>query len=80
MAGFSLPFLFFGSNMDKICSFFGHRDIYLNLSSELKNSIEKAITEFGITTFYVGENGDFDRMAAGAVREWEYRNCRIHPL
>ena len=66
--------------MDKICSLFGHRDVFVDLSDELKSAVEKAITEFGITTFYVGENGDFDRMAAGAVREWEYRNCRIHPL
>ena len=63
--------------MDKICSFFGHRDVFVDLSDELKSAVEKAITEFGITIFYVGENGDFDRMAAGAVRSSKRRYPNI---
>lgn len=73
----ALPFLFSESDMDKICSFFGHRDVFVDLSDELKSAVEKAITEFGITTFYVGENGDFDRMAAGAVRSIKRRYPNI---
>ena len=73
----ALPFLFSESDMDKICSFFGHRDVFVDLSDELKSAVEKAITEFGITIFYVGENGDFDRMAAGAVRSSKRRYPNI---
>ena len=53
--------------MDRICSFFGHRDVFCDLSDELKSSIETAITEYSITTFYVGDRGNFDRQASGCV-------------
>ena len=54
-------------SMDRICSFFGHRDVFCDLSDELKSSIETAITEHSITTFYVGDRGNFDRQASGCV-------------
>ena len=73
----ALPFLFLEEIWIRFVVSLDIGDIYLNLSSELKNSIEKAITEFGITTFYVGENGDFDRMAAGAVRSIKRRYPNI---
>lgn len=65
MAGLSLAFFVY---MEKICSFFGHRDVICDLSNELKQSIEKAINEYGITIFYVGDRGAFDRQATGAVK------------
>lgn len=63
-AASSAPFFI---SMDRICSFFGHRDIFCDLSDELKNAIETAITEHSITTFFVGDRGSFDRQASGAV-------------
>lgn len=55
--------------MEKICSFFGHRDVFENITDSLDTAIEKAITEYGINTFYVGDRGAFDRQAASAVRK-----------
>lgn len=54
-------------SMERICSFFGHRDVFCDLSDELKNAIETAITEQSIKTFYVGDRGNFDRQASGCV-------------
>lgn len=75
----ALPFLFSESDMDKICSLFGHRDVYCDLKKEIIDAIEVAINEYGISTFYVGDNGDFDRMAAGAVRliKQKYPNIKL---
>lgn len=65
--------------MDRICSFFGHRDIFCDLSDELKNAIETAITEHSITTFYVGDRGNFDRQASDAVlaMKQKYEQIRL---
>lgn len=47
----------------KICSFFGHRDVFDDIDNQLVQHIEYAITALGITDFYVGENGAFDKKA-----------------
>ena len=50
-------------NENKICSFFGHRDVeitselYQKTYCEVKNAIE-----FGCRTFYFGGYGNFDRL------------------
>lgn len=62
-----LRFCLFLLPMDKICSFFGHRDIVLDLSDEVEQAVEKAINEYGITAFYVGDRGEFDRQATGVI-------------
>jgi len=61
--------------MEKICSFFGHREVFKDLRKELDQAINQAISEYEITTFYVGDRGEFDRLAAGAVRSAK----RNHP-
>lgn len=63
--------------MEKICSFFGHRDVFVNLSNQLNQAIEKAILEYGVTTFYVGDRGDFDRQGASAVRAMKHKYPNI---
>lgn len=65
--------------MEKICSFFGHRDVFVNLQRQLCNAIEIAINEYGISTFYVGDRGEFDRQAANAVRimKHKYQNIKL---
>ena len=65
--------------MDRICSFFGHRDVFCDLSDELYKAIETAITEYSITTFYVGDRGNFDRQASGTVfaMKKKYNNIRL---
>lgn len=66
-------------SMDRICSFFGHRDVFCDLSNELYKAIETAITEYSITTFYVGDRGNFDRQASGAVlaMKQKYEQIRL---
>lgn len=66
-------------SMERICSFFGHRDVFCNLSDELYKAIETAITEHSITTFYVGDRGNFDRQASGTVfaMKKKYKNIRL---
>ncbi|MBR2591239.1 MAG: DUF1273 family protein [Clostridia bacterium] len=54
--------------MEKICSFFGHREVFKDLSEALEQAINEAISAYGITTFYVGGHGEFDKQAARAVR------------
>ena len=63
--------------MEKICSFFGHREVFNDLRKELDAAIEQAICEYGITTFYVGDRGEFDRQAASAVRAAKHRRSQI---
>lgn len=51
------------------CTFFGHRDSPSTLRPLLHKAILSLIREQGVTTFYVGHQGAFDRMAAGILRE-----------
>ena len=55
--------------MSKTCFFIGHRDVPPNIFPILKEAVEKHIVDYGIMEFIVGMYGDFDRMAARAVRE-----------
>ncbi|WP_317854210.1 hypothetical protein [Chakrabartyella piscis] len=45
----------------KTCSFFGHREVSDTIEDKLLEYIEYAINTLGITAFYVGGYGDFDR-------------------
>jgi len=54
--------------MSKICAFFGHRECYENLSAELDDAIRRAVIQQGVTTFWCGRQGAFDRQASEAVR------------
>lgn len=53
----------------KTCSFFGHRDVYDDIDEKLLEHIEYAINILGITTFYVGGNGDFDKKVAAIMMD-----------
>lgn len=55
--------------MSKTCFFIGHRDVPPNIFPILKEAVEKHIVDYGIMEFIVGMYGNFDRMAARAVRE-----------
>ena len=43
----------------------------------LKEAVERHILEYGITDFYVGHYGGFDRMAAQAVKECKQQYPQI---
>lgn len=57
--------------MKRVCTFAGHRDICATekLISDLKEHIEILITKENVSEFLVGNYGDFDHIAAEAVRE-----------
>ena len=55
---------------EKICSFFGHRDVHITdkLYTAVIAEIAKAVT-FGVRTFYFGGYGTFDDLCHKAVTE-----------
>lgn len=48
--------------------FIGHRDTPESLKNVLLDVIERYVTEFQVDEFFVGHYGNFDRLAAAAVR------------
>lgn len=55
--------------MARSCFFIGHREAGAELLPLLAEAVERHITEYGVTDFYVGHYGSFDGMAAHAVKE-----------
>ncbi len=51
------------------CFFIGHRDAPVGLLPQVRAAGEGLIMREGVTDFYVGSRGSFDRLAAAAVRE-----------
>ena len=62
--------------MGASCYFIGHREAGKDVFPLLVEAVEKHITEHGVTDFYVGHYGGFDRLAAQAVEEAKER----HPV
>lgn len=66
---------------NKICCFAGHSGIIEteNLKLKVYEKCEELITDCGVTIFWVGHYGDFDRLAANCVRELKekYPNIRL---
>ena len=60
--------------MGKICTFFGHRELYQDISAQLEQAITFAIHQ-GYDIFWCGGYGAFDLNAAGTVQ----RLKRIYP-
>lgn len=51
------------------CTFAGHAEVYAaDIDEKLNNIIEHLLTNEDDATFYVGGRGEFDSMAAAAVR------------
>lgn len=65
--------------MERVCAFFGHREIWKDISVPLEEAVRMAITDYGITNFWVGGYGQFDSCAAGCVRRLkrEFPNVRL---
>lgn len=59
------------SAMGKTCSFFGHRFVLdiKSVKEQLKTLLEKMITQEGVDIFYLGEQGDFEIIAAEVLNE-----------
>ena len=55
-----------------ICTFFGHRDAELSLQDLLYATIQELV-EKGVDRFYVGNQGNFDRMARVALQKISHK-------
>lgn len=52
-----------------ICTFFGHRDCSENVREKLRKTIVGLIENDSVDTFYVGEQGNFDRLVHAELKE-----------
>ena len=59
------------------CTFFGHRDCSDSLKPRLQSVIIDLITNHGVDMFYVGNQGAFDRLVRGVLREIAQEHLRI---
>ena len=55
--------------MEKVCTFFGHRDCPAAVKPKLRAVLVELIEEHGVDRFYVGRQGAFDGMARSVLRE-----------
>ena len=56
-----------------ICTFFGHKDAPQSISEQVENTIIDLIKNRDATEFYVGNHGNFDKMAYHALK-------RVHKI
>lgn len=61
-------------NDGKTCFFIGNRHTPSDIRAQLAETVEKHITEYGVTTFTVGHYGGFDSMAREVLREAKTRH------
>lgn len=61
----------------KSCFFIGHREASSELLPILRQTIEKHISEYGVTEFIVGGYGGFDHLAAKAVISLKQQHPKI---
>lgn len=52
-----------------ICAFFGHKDSPESVKPLLETAIRHIIEHYPDTTFYVGHNGNFDRMVLSVLKK-----------
>ncbi len=55
--------------MESACTFFGHRYCNDNVKQFLHQNIIKLIKEYRVNIFYVGNQGEFDRIALSVLKE-----------
>ncbi len=58
-----------------VCIFIGHSDAPSEVYPALLSEVYRHFTEYGVTDFRMGSYGNFDHMAAQAVREVK----KLHP-
>ena len=51
------------------CTFFGHRDCPDTVKPKLREVLVNLITNHGVDTFYVGNQGQFDTIVRATLRE-----------
>ncbi len=61
----------------KTCAFFGHREIWENIDSKLNDVLIELIEKKGVTKFYVGNQGAFDKIAVNVLRKLRKKYIHI---
>lgn len=51
------------------CTFFGHRDVYEDIEKSLTEILIDLIENKKVNKFYVGNNGNFDRLVRKKLKE-----------
>ena len=51
------------------CTFFGHRECPDSIKSQLYEVLTELITEFGVSMFFVGNQGQFDAIVRNVLRQ-----------
>lgn len=62
----------------KTCTFFGHRQIWENIDGALTELLADLIEKQGITNFYVGNQGDFDKIVIRVLKSLRKRYSTIY--
>ena len=52
-----------------VCTFFGHSSCPESIREKLRENVVDLIENKGVTLFYVGHQGEFDRMVHSVLRE-----------
>ena len=66
-----------GVFVDNTCCFFGHREVFDSVGLNVYEKICDLIENQNITTFIVGDYGDFDRVTAAMVRKAKKKHNNI---
>src|SRR5699024_6278501 len=53
----------------KACTFFGHRDSPGTIKPKIRAAVIDLIENHGVTMFYVGNQGNFDRLVRSVLKE-----------
>ena len=59
------------------CFFIGHRETGDGILPLLTEAVERHIVKYGVTEFVVGQYGNFDRLAALAVRRAKEKHKKV---
>lgn len=52
-----------------VCTFFGHRDTSDTVATELATLLRELIVSMNVNVFYIGNHGNFDRIALNVVKK-----------
>lgn len=63
--------------MCKSCFLFGHRDTPQEVLPALEDTVLRYYLNYGVRHFYVGNRGDFDRLAITALRRVKQKHTDI---
>ena len=59
------------------CTFFGHRECPDSIKTQLREVLIKLIVNYNVEMFYVGNQGRFDAIVRGVLRELKYEYAQI---